>query len=214
MRANAVPINVSALFFLASVFLGSASCSEDEEYSGFKKDSISPGVPSIEARQRVKSRKVSGPIKKQKIDDGKMQLPRLTETDFIRSPLRRDPFEPFVEIFKKETTERTVQREVKLKEYDVSDLRLIGIITNIGNPRGMVVVPDGTGFVLKRGDYVGRADVVKQGSSGEPVHVNWRVARIHGSGKEEERGIYLIRDDPTTTKGVDITRFLPLHPSE
>lgn len=144
-----------------------------------------------------------------------LKLPQLTETDFIKGSKRRDPFEPFKELFvqKRETT-RMVQREVKLKEFDISSLRLIGIITNIGDPRAMVVVPDGTGYVLKRGDYVGRADFIQQGAGGETIQVNWRVARIHGSGKEEERGVYFVRDDPTTTKGVDITRFLPLHPSE
>ena len=115
---------------------------------------------------------------------------------------------------KQEEVRRLIQREVKLKEFDVSELTLIGIITKIGDPRAMVKVPDGTGVVLKRGDYVGKADFVKQGSQGEPIQVNWRVSRIHGSGKEEERGVYLVRDDPTTTKGVDITRFLPLHSSQ
>ena len=100
------------------------------------------------------------------------------------------------------------------KEYDIADLKLVAIVTNIGDPRAMVVTPTGTGFVLRRGDYVGRADYVDQGSGSEKLQVNWRIARIHGSGKEEERGIYLVRDDPLTPKGVDITRFLPLHPRE
>lgn len=145
----------------------------------------------------------------------KQEVMQLKETDFIKGPKRRDPFEPVVEMLtKQEEVRRLIQREVKLKEYDVSELKLIGIITNIGDPRAMVTVPDGTGFVLKRGDYVGKADFIKQGGQGEPIQVNWKVARIHGSGKDEERGVYLVRDDPTTTKGVDITRFLPLHDSE
>lgn len=140
------------------------------------------------------------------------RLPQLKETDFIGSAKRRDPFKFFSELLeKKEEVQKLVQREVKLKEYDVSELKLVGIITKIGDPRAMLVVPDGSGFVLKRGDYVGRADFVQRGKTGEAIQVNWRVARIHGSGKEEERGVYLVRDDPTTSKGVDITRFLPLH---
>jgi hypothetical protein len=76
----------------------------------------------------------------------------------------------------------------------------------------MVVTPGGDGIVLRRGDYVGKADFIDQGSGGERIQVNWRVARIHGSGKEEERGIYLVRDDPLTKTPEDVTRFLPLHP--
>ena len=146
----------------------------------------------------------------------KFSLPEITESMFIVGPRHRDPFSPFLEILIKQEAlaEVPIQREVKLKDYDISELKLIGIITNIGDPRAMVTTPDKTGFVLRRGDFVGRADFIKQGTSGAPIQVNWRVARIHGAGKEEERGFYLIREDPIGAKGVDVTRFIPLHPIE
>ncbi len=151
--------------------------------------------------------------KKDGDSENKLTLPQLTETSFIDGPTRRDPFLPFIEVVKKkERIIETVQRKVKLKDYDISDLKLIGIITNIGDPRAMVTTPDNTGYVIKRGDFIGRADYVTQGSQDEVIQVNWRVARIHGTGKEEERGVYLTRDDPTTSRGVDVTRFIPLHP--
>ena len=78
----------------------------------------------------------------------------------------------------------------------------------------MVTPPNGVGFILRRGDYVGKADYVDPGSGGEKIQINWRVHRIHGSGKEEERGIYLVRDDPLTPTPNDVTRFLPLHPED
>lgn len=141
-----------------------------------------------------------------------LTLPPIGEMDFIVGPRSRDPFSPFEDVLvRRQEAERVVQRDVKLKEFDIADLKLIGIITNINDPRAMVVSPDGTGYVVRRGDYVGRADFVKQGAHGETIQVNWRVARVHGSGKEEERGVFFVRDDPTTTKGVDVTRFLPLY---
>lgn len=144
-----------------------------------------------------------------------LALPPLTETSFIDGPTRRDPFAPFVEVLKKqERIVEHVQRKVKLEEYDISALRLIGIITNIGDPRAMVTTPDNKGYVIKRGDFIGRADYVTQSGGDDVIQVNWRVARIHGTGKEEERGVYLVRDDPTTSRGVDVTRFIPLHPAE
>ena len=88
---------------------------------------------------------------------------------------------------------------------------MIAIITNVGDPRAMVVPPDGVGFILRRGDYVGKPDYVDPGSGGEKIQINWKVHRIHGSGKEEERGIHLVRDDPLTPTPNDVTRFLPLH---
>lgn len=197
----------SATYWLA-VLLGvsiafAASCEDDAE----------PATNTVRSKAKKKPKAVeAAPESASDAIEKKTDLPRLKETDFIGGSKRRDPFKFFAELLeKKEEVQKLVQREVKLKEYDITELKLIGIITKIGDPRAMVTVPDGSGFVLKRGDYVGRADFVQRGKTGEAIQVNWRVARIHGSGKEEERGIYLIRDDPTTTKGVDITRFIPLH---
>lgn len=196
---------------LAGVCVYSQACGEDEggqeKFRALKKTKSAPGGATNAAKNRLQKEKEVGS------EGEKISARPLNETAFIPDVTRRDPFMPFVEVLvQKERVARVAQREVKLEEYDISDLRLIGIITNIGDPRAMVTTPDKTGFVLRRNDYVGRADFIKEGNDGEVIQVNWRVARIHGSGKEEERGIYLVRDDPTTTKGVDVTRFIPLHP--
>lgn len=195
-------------------FLGCDEEKPDAGYRDFGNNASGPGNAAAEARRREEE------AKKAKATAGAeagkdISLPSLTEVSFMADPRRRDPFAPFLEVLiKQERTVLEIQRDVKLKDYDVSELKLIGIITNIGDDRAMVTTPDKTGFVLKRGDYVGRADYIKQGNEGEVLQVNWRVARIHGSGKEEERGIYLVRDDPTTSRGVDVTRFIPLHPPD
>ena len=193
------------------------SCGEEEssspKYRDFGADKGGPGGAAAEAKKRAEEAK-----KAKAEEDAKkallIELPELNEISFIPDSRRRDPFAPFFEVLlKQEKTVVEIQRDVKLKDYDISELKLIGIITNIGDDRAMVTTPDKTGYVLKRGDYVGRTDFIKQGSDGEVIQVNWRVARIHGSGKEEERGIYLVRDDQTTSRGVDVTRFIPLHPA-
>jgi len=190
------------------------ACGDDDDapYRRPKGGKVRPGMSSIDAKKRIKE-KGTGLVEEDSAKGGqKIKLPKLSETDFIEGDIHRDPFRPFTEVVtRKETVERLVQREIKLKDYDISDLKLIGIITNIGDPRAMVVTPLGEGIVLRRGDYVGKADFIEQGSSGERIQVNWRVARIHGSGKEEERGVYLVRDDPLTKTPEDVTRFLPLH---
>ena len=196
--------------------LAFSGCGEEEqEYRGFDNQYVKPGSPSIEAREQIQRTKQTGLVEKEKSDEKvSLALPQLSESDFIQSPKNRDPFRPYIEVInQEEEVHRQIQRDIKLKDYDVSELKLIGIITNISNPRALVITPDGTGFVLRRGDFVGRADFVDQGSGSEKIQVNWRVARIHGSGKEEERGIFLVRDDPTTPS-LDVTRFLPLHPRQ
>ncbi len=203
----------SALIALAlPVFL---SCEDDEggaQYKDFGNQSPGPSGAAAEAQKRLAEEKAKK--NDEKAGSG-LELPQLSETTFIPGPKRRDPFLPFLDVFGKSDKQiQKVEEEVKLKEFDVAQLKLVGIVTNIGDPRAMVVTPDGTGFVIRRGDYIGRADFIKQGNQGEQIQVNWRVARIHGTGKEEERGVYLIRDDPTTSRGVDVTRFMALHPSE
>jgi Tfp pilus assembly protein PilP len=196
--------------------LGIVACEDATSESGYRDFGTQKSGPSS-AADVARAREQQAAAKKSEADNGDtdaIELPPLTEALFVAGPRHRDPFAPFIEVLiKKEIlTARPLQREVKLKEYDISELKLIGIITNIGDPRAMVTTPDNTGFVLRRGDYVGRADFVKQRTGGAPIQVNWRVARIHGAGKEEERGIYLVRDDPTSLRNDDVTRFIPLHP--
>jgi len=203
----------AALTFL---LVGACGGDDDSSYRKPRRDKVRPGMSSIDARKRIEEQG-AGLVEKKKGTqrEGDLSLPKLTETDFIESSRNRDPFRPYIEVVAHEKkVERLVQREIKLEEYDVAELKLIGIVTNIGDPRAMVVTPDGNGIVLRRGDYVGRADYVDQGPGTEQVQVNWKVVRIHGSGKEEERGIYLARDDPWTPTPDDVTRFMPLHPRE
>ncbi len=203
---------LAAVFVTVTMF--SSGCGDDEEtYRKPGSGRARPGMSSIEAKKKLKETGaglVESPISEEK--SGAMVLPKLSETNFIEGPKHRDPFRAYINVVvNQEEVKKTVQREIKLKEYDVAELKLIAIITNIGDPRAMVVTPAKEGIVLRRGDYVGKADFVDPGAGGNKIQVNWRVARIHGTGKEEERGIYLVRDDPLTKTPEDITRFMPLH---
>jgi Tfp pilus assembly protein PilP len=210
--------NLSRILAIVGILFFSACAEEeDQSYRDFNNKTVRPGMPSPEAKKRLKRGQGTGLVEKTGKageDDGRLKLPEITEASFIEELKCRDPFAPFLEMFDESTIISTeIQRDIKLEEYNLSDLRLIGIITNIGNPKAMVVIPDGTGFVVKGGDFVGRTEFVKH-SSGEMIPVNWKVARIHGSGKEEERGIYFKRDATglVDRKKIEVTRFLPLHP--
>jgi Tfp pilus assembly protein PilP len=195
------------------------ACSEEESAPKFRAPSNSarPGMSSIDARARQEIKQKGAGLVESGSDVAsktELVLPKLSETDFIESVKHRDPFRPFIEVIvHQESGEQKVQREIKLKDYDISELKLIAIVTNIGDERAMVVTPANEGIVLRRGDYVGKPEYVDTGS-GDKIQVNWRVARIHGSGKDEERGIYLVRDDPLTETPEDVTRFFPLHPQQ
>jgi type IV pilus assembly protein PilP len=95
---------------------------------------------------------------------------------------------------------------VLLGQFSVDELRVIAIVSGIGTPRAMLIDPQGVGTIVRRGDYVGRGEVVRGGPDGSSeFEVNWRVANIR-------RGdVVLAREDPTSAAGTPVTRVLPLH---
>jgi Tfp pilus assembly protein PilP len=218
MMRRSIHVILPALLALVACV---TACGEDTpsapRYRRPNRDQIRPGMSSIDASARKAIQQQGAGLVEKGPDTGAksdLVLPKLSETDFIEGAKHRDPFRPFLEVIvRQEDVEQKVQREVKLKDYDISDLKLIAIVTNIGDERAMVVTPTNDGIVLRRGDYVGKPEYVETGA-GEKIQVNWRVARIHGSGKDEERGVYLVRDDPLTETPEDVTRFLPLHPQQ
>jgi len=132
------------------------------------------------------------------------------ETEFSESDRSRDPFRSFAKSFTQETKpESRDQREVILSEYALDELKLIGIVTRAEPAKAMLVDPNGKGFVVRRGQFVGRADVVQAaGASGTVYKINWRVDRIRPG------DVVLIREDPTNPDVPSATRVIPLRPDE
>ncbi|MBN2715343.1 MAG: hypothetical protein JXX14_05780 [Deltaproteobacteria bacterium] len=206
------------LVFLLAICIGVSACSEEESNppQDFRKPGNPAMQPSPEARAAVAQQGAGAMLKENEAKaNASIRSPKIAETDFIESLKRRDPFRPFVEVIvPKPEVQETIQREIKLEEYDIEQLRLIAIITNVGDPRAMVVPPNNEGFILRRGDYVGKPDFIDPGNNADRIQINWKVHRIHGSGEKEERGVYLVRDDPLTPAPDDVTRFMPLYPQD
>ncbi|MBN2525911.1 MAG: hypothetical protein JXR76_05910 [Deltaproteobacteria bacterium] len=206
------------LVFLLAICSCFLACEDADSNAEYRPPSVKApiGTPSPEARAAIQ-KNGAGAVLKENVDkaNAAIRAPKIAETDFIESIKRRDPFRPFAEVIvPKPEVRETVQREIKLEEYDIEQLRLIAIITNVGDPRAMVVPPNNEGFILRRGDYVGKPDFIDPGNGAERIQINWKVLRIHGSGEKEERGVYLVRDDPLTPAPDDVTRFMPLYPQD
>ncbi len=208
------------LLFVFCLFF--TSCGDDvptvknRQFSG----KVRPGASSIEARAKQKRKN------KQKLQNAEgtgeegaklVLLPNLTDESFVEVPSSRDPFRSFQDVIakKKLATDGNIKRKVILPQYDINSLRLMAIVTGVGNPRAMLIAPTGKGHIIRRGDYVGRGEIVERpDSEGGDIQINWRVARIRGEGKQEERGIFLIREDPTAPKNAQVTKFVALYPLE
>ncbi|PIE05690.1 MAG: pilus assembly protein PilP [Sorangium cellulosum] len=138
--------------------------------------------------------------------------PRLIfrEEDFVETELSRDPFRSFAKVFSDEnkSTART-QREVVLDRYAIDELKLIGIVTGTTRHRAMLVDPTGTGWIVYRGQFIGKAELVRAaGTSGASYELNWRVDRIR------DGDIVLVREDPAHSDIPAATRVLKLRPED
>jgi type IV pilus assembly protein PilP len=130
------------------------------------------------------------------------------ESEFTETERSRDPFRPYARKFVEDEKGRVKsQRQVLLAEFSVDDLKLIGIVTRIAPARAMLVDPTGKGHVVRRGDFVGRADLVQMaGASGATYELNWRLDRIR------DGDVVLVREDPNNPDVPAATKVIPLRP--
>lgn len=130
----------------------------------------------------------------------------IDESDFVENDKSRDPFRSYASLFAGELQVTTPsQLEIVLPEYSIDELKLIGIVTRVQPARAMVVDPNGKGHVIRRGQFIGRPDVMRRdGNASASYQVNWRVDRIR------EGDVVLIREDPTNPDVPAVSRVLPL----
>ena len=133
------------------------------------------------------------------------------ESDFVESDRNRDPFRTYVATFAPPERQRVTknQRAVTLPQFSIDELRLVAIVTGGDYPRAMVVDPGGKGWVLKRGDFVGRPEIVHiGGANGADYQLNWRVEKVR------DGDLVLLREDPAQPGIPPATRVVTLHPEQ
>jgi type IV pilus assembly protein PilP len=131
------------------------------------------------------------------------------EADFTETERSRDPFRSYARKFavEEDGSPKGSQREVLLKEFAVDDLKLIGIVTRVTPARAMLVDPTGRGHVVRRGQFIGRADLVRvAGQSGTTYELNWRLDSIR------DGDVVLVREDPNNPDVPAATKVIPLRP--
>jgi hypothetical protein len=83
----------------------------------------------------------------------------------------------------------------------VESMRLIAVIGGLPRPKAMLLDPLGVGYVVERGDYIGRAKVL-QTTGSVSMTLNWRVDRIR------ENEVVLTRADPTDPTRPPLSRII------
>ena len=124
------------------------------------------------------------------------------DEDFVESISNRDPFRIYTTVFRSEDTGE-IQREVVMPSTAVEDMRLIAIITGLARPKAMMVDTTGVGYVVERGDYLGRPKVI-QAAGSVALAFNWRVDRIR------DNELVLTQPDPSDPSRVGVTKIIEL----
>jgi type IV pilus assembly protein PilP len=132
------------------------------------------------------------------------------EEDFVETEQSRDPFRSFSKLFVQDNKAAArTQREVLLDRYSIDELKLVGIVTGGAEHRAMLIDPGGTGWIVQRGQYLGKAELVRgSGPSSASYELNWRVDRIR------DGDIVLVREDPAHSDVPPATRVIPLRPED
>jgi type IV pilus assembly protein PilP len=191
-----------ALFLSAFVL---AACGDDPP--------AAPAVASIAAPVAPPPAPgVTAPVKPgdkpAELDAGPPPKAEIVEAELTESERSRDPFRSFSDTFKSESQGvAKSQREVVLSQFSIDELKLIGIVTRAEPAKAMLVDPGGMGHVVRRGQFVGKPDIVQAaGRTGASYEINWRVDRIR------DGDIVLIREDPQNPDVPSATRVIPLRP--
>lgn len=135
--------------------------------------------------------------------------PAYTDDDFVEVDVsNRDPFRSFIRAMTVRTS-LAPQRRVIMPNVSVEEMRLIAIVTGVATPYAMMTDRQNVGYVVSRGDFIGRPEVISSGGADSmPVQLNWRVDRIR------DNEVVLMREDPTSPDQPPLVRVVTLHPKD
>lgn len=138
-----------------------------------------------------------------------LPVEEFTEADFTPSDRSRDPFRSFAKTFVAQAKGRlTVQRVILAERFALDELKIVGLVSR-GDVKALLTDSTGLGWIVKVGDYVGKAEVVHTGGpTGSDVAINWRVDRIR------DNDIVFVREDPSHPEIPPSTRVIALYPSD
>lgn len=129
----------------------------------------------------------------------------LKDDDFVESERHRDPFRSFTLASRTHTAEAApdTQRPVIMPDTAVEEMKLIAVISGLDRPKAMLIDSHKVGYVVQRGDYIGKPKVF-QSTGSVAMTLNWRVDRIR------ENEVVLTRQDPSDLGRPPVSRIISM----
>jgi type IV pilus assembly protein PilP len=138
---------VSLLFISLFSFQG---CNRSEQHQNVVPTS---SIPSTAEKQQIKA------VQKPVSSSLKLASPPVNQFDFSS---KKDPFKPYAVMKSTSLLSKSKPNDSKpvlpIHSFDVSQFKLIGIITGGKENQAMVTDPNGKGYVLKTGMTIGKND--------------------------------------------------------
>jgi type IV pilus assembly protein PilP len=129
------------------------------------------------------------------------------DEDFVEAERNRDPFRSFTSVFTPGKGPEAIggdpQRPVIMPTTTAESMKLIAVISGLPRPKAMLLDTMGVGYVVERGDYVGRPKVIQAAGNVQMV-LNWRVDRIR------ENEVVLTMPNPADPNQVPTTRIIAM----
>ena len=150
--------------FLVVLLLGAvlmfAACKQEQ--------SKAPALPAPQVVKQITAIPVQKPVS----SSLKLEPAQRNELDFSN---KKDPFRPFISINDLKSKNKGQQEDKKaglpIHSFDVSQFRVIGIVTDSKGNKAMVVDPAGKGYVLRVGMTIGpnEGKIIRIDASGVEV---------------------------------------------
>jgi type IV pilus assembly protein PilP len=148
-----------------------------------------PSAPK--AKTPAAERKKAQPVQvAEKVE--KKEVDKIGEPEFSYNPVgKADPFKPFIQL-----TPETVPKSAfltPLQKYDISQLRLVAIITLPEGSVALVEDQQGRGYFLKRGTAIGRHEGKVKAIHKDRVIIEEAYSDVLGQSKVNEISLFLHR---------------------
>lgn len=107
-------------------------------------------------------------------------VPPVAEQKFVyQAEGRRDPFMPLLALKGKASIGR--EFENPLEAYDLIQYQFKGLIIGIGEPKAVVVAPDGKSYILRKGLRIGKSNGVIRDINHERILVEEQYQDLSGA---------------------------------
>jgi type IV pilus assembly protein PilP len=150
-----------------------------------------PPPPAPKAKTQVAEQKKAQPVQvAQKVE--KKEVAKKEELEFSYNPVGKvDPFKPFIQLTPEKLRKSAFL--TPLQKYDISQLKLVAIITIPEGNVALVEDQQGRGYFLKRGIAIGRHEGKVKAILKDRVIIEEAYSDVLGQAKVNEISLFLHR---------------------